>query len=241
VGRSILASEHLDNQLLAALPSDVFSAIQPSLVHVEFKLRTVLYNAEDEVDWVYFPRSGMISLLHVLDDSRGIEIATIGNEGVLGAMAGFGLHLALSLSVVQVHLNASKISATNFRRLAGQHAPIRDLAIRYNEVLLAQTQVTAACNALHAVEQRFCRWLLQTSDRANSDQLSLTQEFLAEMLGVRRTSVTEIARRLQAAGLIQYRRGLVTLVDRQGLENLSCSCLGTVRRLQDRLMSQTLR
>jgi CRP-like cAMP-binding protein len=164
-GRDILASDHFENQLLAALPSDVFSAIQPSLIHVELKLRTVLYNADDEVDWVYFPRAGMISLLHVLDDSRGIEIATIGNEGVLGAMAGFGLHLALSLSIVQVPLSASKISATNFRRLASQHPPIRELAIKYNEVLLAQTQVTAACNALHAVEQRFCRWLLQTSDR----------------------------------------------------------------------------
>ena len=236
-----MASEHFENQLLASLPDDNLGALQPWLVHVELKLRTLLYNAEEEVDWVYFPRSGMISLLHVLDDSRGIEIATVGNEGVLGAMAGLGLHLALSQSVVQVAMSGWKISAAQFRRLASQYAPIRDMAIRYNEVLLAQTQITAACNALHAAEQRLCRWLLQTSDRADSDTLSLTQEFLAEMLGVRRTSVTEIARRLQGAGLIQYRRGVVTITDRPGIEKLSCSCFRSVRRLQHLLMDQTLR
>lgn len=236
-----MAGDHLDNQLLASLPGNIFHAIQPALVQVELKLRTNIYNADDEIDWVYFPQSGMISILHVLDDSRGIEIATIGNEGVLGAMTAFGLRLSLSQAIVQVPLQASKISAVHFRRLAGEHAAIQNMAIKYNEVLLAQTQVTAACNALHTAERRLCRWLLQTSDRAKSDTLQLTQEFLSEMLGVRRTSVTEIAKRLQRAGLIQNRRGGVTIVDRPGVEALSCSCFEAVRHLHGRLMTQTLR
>lgn len=236
----VLAGNHMDNQLLATLPGNVFDAIQPSLIHVDLKLRTVLYNAEDEIDFVYFPQAGMISLLQVLDDSRGIEIATVGKEGVLGGIAGLGLYLSLSQAIVQVPLRASKISAANFRRLANQHVPIRDMMVKYNEVLLAQTQVTAACNALHAVEQRLCRWLLQTRDRAQSDTLSLTQEFLSEMLGVRRTSVTEIAKSLQQTGLIQYRRGEITIVDRAGVEALSCSCFRAVRNLQTKLMNQTI-
>lgn len=235
-----LASDHLDNQLLASLPGNTFSAIQPALIHVELKLRTNIYNADDEIDWVYFPQSGMISMLHVLDDSRGIEIATIGNEGVLGAMTAFGLQNALSQAIVQMPLQASRISAVHFRRLASEHAAIQTMAIKYNEVLLGQTQVTAACNALHTAERRLCRWLLQTSDRAKSDTLQLTQEFLSEMLGVRRTSVTEIAKRLQRAGLIENRRGGITILDRPGVEALSCSCFKAVRHLHGRLMSQTI-
>lgn len=236
-----MASDHLDNQLLASLPGNIFNAIQPMLVQVELRVRTNIYNPEDEVDWIYFPQSGMISLLHVLEDSRGIEIATIGNEGVLGAMAGLGLHIALSQALVQAALRASKISAVHFRRLVTEHASIHNMAIKYNEVLLAQTQITAACNALHTAERRLCRWLLQTSERAKSNTLQLTQEFLAEMLGVRRTSVTEIAKRLQASGLIQYRRGEVTIVDRPGVELLACSCFAATRQMEQRLMGQTLR
>lgn len=236
-----LASDPLDNQLLASLPGNTFDAIQPALIQVELKLRTNIYDADDEIDWVYFPQSGMISMRHVLEDSRGIEIATIGNEGVLGAMAAFGLHFSLSQAIVQAPLQASKISAGHFRRLASEHVSIQNMAVKYNEVLIAQIQITAACNALHTAERRLCRWLLQTTDRAKSDTLHLTQEFLSEMLGVRRTSVTEIAKRLQKAGLIQNRRGGITILDRPGIEAMSCGCFEAVRHLHRRLMGQTLR
>src|SRR4051794_18977816 len=202
-----MASNQIKNKLLSALPRNVFDALRPDLVHVELQIRTQIYASDDEVQWVYFPSSGMISMLQSTADSRGIELATIGRESALGTMAGFGLNRALTVSVVQMPLTAVKISALNFRKHVSQYASVQEMALKSNEVILAQTQITAACNALHNVEQRFCRWLLQTRDRSETDTISLTQEFLGEMLGVRRTSVTEIASKLQDEGIIRYRRG----------------------------------
>ncbi len=183
----------LDNQLLASLPRDHFDRLLPHLSTVSLQQGTVLYEAGDEVDQIYFPHFGMLSLLAVLRDGKAIETATVGREGVAGAMAGLGLYKSLVRIVVQLPTGASKIAATHFRTVAAASEPVRNLCIRYNEVLLSQARVTAACNALHPIEARFCRWLLQSADRAASDTVALTQEFLAEMLGVRRTSVTEVA------------------------------------------------
>jgi CRP-like cAMP-binding protein len=183
----------------------------------------------------------MISMLQSTADSRGIELATIGKEGALGTMAGFGLNRALTASVVQMPLTAVKVSAPNFRKHVAQYASVQELALKSNEVILAQTQITAACNALHNVEQRFCRWLLQTWDRSENDTITLTHEFLSEMLGVRRTSVTEIASRLQAEGLIRYRRGLIEVLDQAGLEQRSCDCFHAVRHAEKTIMGIELK
>jgi CRP-like cAMP-binding protein len=236
-----MASNQIKNKLLSALPRNVFDALRPDLVHVELQVRTQIYAAEDEVEWVYFPSSGMISMLQSTADSRGIELATIGSEGALGTMAGFGLNRALTASVVQMPLAAVRISAPNFRKHVSKYASVQEMALKSNEVILAQTQITAACNALHNVEQRFCRWLLQTWDRSENDTITLTQEFLSEMLGVRRTSVTEIASKMQADGFIRYRRGLIEVLDQRGLEQRSCDCFHAVRHAEKTIMAIELK
>ena len=236
-----MPSNNIKNLLLAALPRSVFEALRPDFVHVELEIRTPIYRPEDEVEWVYFPSTGMISILQSTPDSRGIELATIGKEGALGAIAGFGLNYALTTAVVQMPLTALKISAIRFRKHFEQFASLQEMALKSNEVILAQTQITAACNALHNVEQRFCRWLLQTWDRSETDTILLTQEFLGEMLGVRRTSVTEIASKLQDEGIIRYRRGHIEVLNRRELEKRSCECFDAVRRAEKTIMGIELK
>jgi CRP-like cAMP-binding protein len=222
------ASLPLDNILLAALPRDHFDRLLPNLSTVVLQQGIVLYEAGDEVDQVYFPQYGMLSLLAVLRDGKAIETATVGREGVVGAMAGLGLYKSLVRVVVQLPVACSKIAATHFRTVAATSDPVRNLCIRYNEVLLSQARITAACNALHSIEARFCRWLLQSADRAASDTVNLTQELLAEMLGVRRTSVTEVASKVQASGAISYSRGVIKILDRDALLRMSCECYETL-------------
>ncbi len=218
----------LDNKLLASLPRDDFDRLAPHLATVSLQQGAVLTEAGDEVDQIYFPHYGMLSLLAVLRDGKAIETATVGREGVVGAMAGLGLYKSLVRVVVQMPVSVSKIAASHFRTVVASSDPVRNLCIRYNEVLLSQARVTAACNALHSIEARFCRWLLQSADRAASDTVALTQEFLAEMLGVRRTSVTEVASKVQAAGAITYSRGVIKILDRQALMRMSCECYETL-------------
>lgn len=218
----------LDNKLLSSLPRDQFDLLAPHLINQSLEQGLVLIEAGDEVDYVYFPHYGMLSLLAVLKDGKGIETATVGREGVVGAMAGLGLYRSLVRVVVQLPIGVTRISATQFRKAASGSDAIRDLCIHYNEVLLSQARVTAACNAIHFIEQRFCRWLLQSADRAGSGTVSLTQDFLAEMLGVRRTSVTEVASKIQSAGVINYSRGVINILDRPALEKMSCECYQTL-------------
>ena len=218
----------LDNKLLASLPRDHFDRLLPHLATVHLQQGAVLTEAGDEVDQIYFPHHGMLSLLSVLRDGKAIETATVGREGVVGAMAGLGLYKSLVRVVVQMPIACSRIAAAHFRSAAAASDSIRNLCIRYNEVLLSQARVTAACNALHSIEARFCRWLLQCADRAASDTVPLTQEFLAEMLGVRRTSVTEVASKVQAAGAITYSRGVIKILDRPALLRMSCECYETL-------------
>src|SRR5712672_4864769 len=218
----------LDNKLLSTLPRDQFDLLAPHLTTVSLPQGEMLVGAGEEFDHVYFPHCGMLSLLAVLRDGKAIETATVGREGVVGAMAGLGLYKSLVRVVVQMPVSCSKIAATHFRTAVAASDPLRNLCIRYNEVLLSQARVTAACNALHSIEARFCRWLLQSADRAGSDTVGLTQEFLAEMLGVRRTSVTEVASKVQNAGVITYSRGVIKIVDRPALMRMSCECYETL-------------
>jgi CRP-like cAMP-binding protein len=216
------ASHH--NHLLARLSVSELGLIVPHCTVVSMKQGTVIYGAGDEVEHVYFPHDGMVSLLAVMQNGKAIETATVGREGVVGAMAGLGLYTSMVRAAVQLPMKASKISAARFRHAVASSKNIEYACIRYNEVLLTQARITAACNALHQVDARFCRWLLQSADRAESSTVALTQELLSEMLGVRRTSVTEVAGRLQKEGVISFSRGVIQIVNRAALEALTCEC-----------------
>ena len=214
----------LDNKLLAHLPRDDFDLLAPYFNSRQLPQGLMLQEAADETEEVYFPHSGMLSLLVVMKDGHAIETATVGREGVVSAMTGLGLHKSHVRVVVQLAMGASAISASRFRKVVARSSNVRELCLHYNEILLKQARVTAACNALHSVEARFCRWLLQSSDRAESDTVALTQEFLSEMLGVRRTSITDVASQIQKLGAINYSRGVINITDRPLLERTSCEC-----------------
>jgi CRP-like cAMP-binding protein len=217
------------NKLLAALPRNDFELLAPHLTTLQLAQGTVLYEAGSEVDEVYFPLSGMVSLVVVMRDGKAIETATVGREGVVGAISGLGLHISLVRAIAQLPMFVSRISSTQLRKAVASSKSVSDLCIQFNEVLLGQARITAACNALHQIEARFCRSLLQTRDRAESDTIKLTQELLSEMLGVRRTSVTEVASKIQADGAISYSRGMIKIQDLEALKGMSCECYETLR------------
>lgn len=226
----------LDNQVLAVLSPADFALLSPHLTTLSLDQGHILAEAGDEIEHVYFPHTGMISQLAVMRDGRAIETSIIGREGVAGAMAGLGLHVALVRFVVQLPLTLSQISAVQFRKAVTASDALRNRCILSNEVILAQVQITAACNAVHSIEQRFCRWILQSREYCDDDVVPLTQEFLAEMLGVRRTSVTDVAQKLQAANLIRYRRGVIEIVDKRGIETAACECRDQTRLTTGRLL-----
>jgi CRP-like cAMP-binding protein len=216
------------NALLESLSRATAAKLEPHLHDVELPAHHVLNEPGDEVEFAFFPHTGMISLLAVTPDGSAIETATVGREGAVGLMTGLGLHVTLTRAVVQAPLIASRISAPHYRKLVQASDELRDLIVRYNEVLLAQVQMTAACNAVHSLEARLARWILQTDDRVDEAALPLTHELLAQMLGVRRSSVSEIAGKLQSASTITYSRGKVFIQDRPGLERIACECYQTI-------------
>ncbi len=216
------------NRFLAALPPGAFSLIEKSLKTAPFERGTVLFNADDEVNQVYFPHHAMISLVAVMNDGVSIETATVGRDGAAGVMAGLGKHRSFVRAVVQMPGVISSIPALRFRAAAQESEALRNFCTRYNEVLLLQSQVTAACNCLHSVEHRFCRWLLQSRKAVDDESIPLTQEFMAQMLGVRRSSVSEVAGRLQKNGSIRYVRGRIQILDKRRLEKCACECYATI-------------
>lgn len=217
------------NTLLAALSGDARDALAPHLAPGAFAQGAVLAEAGDAIEYVYFPLSGMISVVVVMKDGKAIETATLGREGMFGGMAGFGRYVTKFRAIVQTPITALRIPAVQFGKAVLKSRELQTLCIGHNELLLIQARVTAACNALHKVEERFCRWLLQTREITGSDTINLTQEFLSEMLGVRRTSITDVASRLQAAGIISYSRGVIRIIDLPALQRLSCECFETLR------------
>jgi CRP-like cAMP-binding protein len=212
------------NRLLAALPQRDFALIARHLATTSMLAGHILNEADDIIDHVYFPLKGMVSLLAVLRDGKAIETATVGREGVVNAMAGLGMVKCTVRVVVQLPLEAAIISARHFANAATQSAAIRNMCVNYNEVLLTQARIAAACNAMHPVEERFCRWLLQSSDRAESNTVKLTQGLLAEMLGVRRMSIAKAAEKIHDTGAINCSRGVIEILDRPLLMKLSCEC-----------------
>ena len=229
-----------ENRLLAALrPSDL-SLLQPHLKEIVLKQGTLLQEQEDRVERAYFPLSGMISLLAVMGDGQAIETATVGREGTVGAMSGLGPWHAASRAVVTAPGTALVIATSRLQEAVRQSEHLRNVILHYKETLLAQVQQTAGCNALHHAEERLARWLLQTRDRVDSDRIPLTQEFLSQMLGVRRTTVTVLATVLQREGLIRYHRGYVEIINRNGLEQAACECYGIIRQRTDQALPQAV-
>ncbi|WP_243625889.1 Crp/Fnr family transcriptional regulator [Phenylobacterium hankyongense] len=222
--------------MLVSLPPEDFGLVAPNLAQVDLERGRLLYDPGDRIDAVYFPLDGVISLMTLMENGAAIESATIGREGALGLMAAVAPRQSLSRAIVQTPVRACRISAAALHEAWEKSPRIRDLIDRHNEALFGHAIQSVACNALHSVEARFCRWLLTCHDRISTDTVALTQEFLADMLGVQRTTVTAVARSLQEKGVIRYRRGVVDIIDRAGLEALTCECYGVIHRTYERLL-----
>jgi CRP-like cAMP-binding protein len=217
------------NKLLASLPHEDFQLLIPHLSSVQLASGTVLAEPGLDVDHVYFPLSGAVSLLVVMRDGKAIETGIVGREGVVGAMSGIGPSKWQVRVIAQLPMFVGKIASTEFRKAVSSSKAIADLCTRCNEGLLTQARIGAACNALHQIEARFCRWLLQTCDRAESDTITVTHEFLAQMLGVRRTPVTQTSVKMEAAGAIIGSRGVIKIIDLGAVKARACECYETLR------------
>ena len=202
-------------------------------------VRQTLYEAQAPITHAYFPLSGVISLVMTLKGGETVEIATVGNEGLAGTPLLLGAERGPLKAVCQVAGQALKMRADNFQRSLEEHAEFCGVVRRYTQGLFDQLAQTHACNHVHSVQERMCRWLLMTQDRVGADEFHLTQEFLAQMLGVRRPSVTVAAGQLQKAGLIRYQRGRIRIADRAGLETGACGCYESLRRELDQVFSGT--
>ncbi len=189
----------------------------------------VCFGPGDPIDQVYFPHTGLISLLVATGEGDMVETSSVGCEGAVGLQCGLGFRLSFTRTTVQIAGKFSVISASRFEQAVSRGQALRDMIFRYTETLWAEAQQTAACNAIHDGSSRLCRWLLQSADRIGSDQLPLTQEFLAEMLGVRRTTVTLLAQELQKRGVLKYSRGKISILDRPALEACACECYEVTR------------
>jgi CRP-like cAMP-binding protein len=225
------------NRFLATLPPHDFSLLAPHLRTAPLDQGVMLHDVGEKIKQVYFPHTGMVSLVAVMQSGATVETAAIGRAGVIGARAGLGAKSTFARAIVHLPGMAARLSAAQFHAAASQSQGILDLIVRYNDVLMAQIQQTVACNALHALEARLCRWLLQAHDCVDGDVIPLTQEFLGQMLGVRRTTVTFAARVLQSARLIRYRRGHIQILDRKTLQDLACECYAVVRQNADEVFT----
>ena len=226
-----------ENHLLAALPASEYERLLPHLERVYLELGWALYESGTPQNHVYFPTDSIVSLLYVMEDGSSAEIAVVGNEGLVGISLFMGGETTPSRAVVQSAGYAYRLKAPYLKDEFERGGPLQHLLLRYTQALITQMAQTAVCNRHHAVEQQLCRWLLLSLDRLHSNELIMTQELIANMLGVRREGVTEAAGRLQAAGLIHYSRGKITVLDRPGLEARVCECYAVVKRESDRLLS----
>ena len=218
------------NRLLASLPPDMLAALLPRLSPVILATRQVIYTPDTSIEAVYFLEAGMMSLVNDLEDGMRAEVGVIGREGMLGMPLLAGTDTSFVEAQVQMPGTALRMTARDFNGEVDANPTFRRILLRYNEALQAQVMQTAACNANHDLEQRLARWLLMAHDRADSDELPLTQEFMAMMLGVHRPSITVTAGILQRAGLIRYAQGRVTVLDRPSLEAAACECHAAVQR-----------
>ncbi|MEO6983821.1 MAG: Crp/Fnr family transcriptional regulator [Paralcaligenes sp.] len=231
-----IVSSPQQNHLLAALPPDEYERLAPDMELVELPLGDVLYESGVQMRWVYFPTTSIVSLLYVLEDGESAEIAVVGREGIVGVSLFMGGESTSSRAVVQSAGYAYRLKGPLLKQEFYRAGPMQRLLLRYTQSLLTQMAQTAVCNRHHTVDQQLCRWLLLSMDRLSGNELVMTQELIANMLGVRREGVTEAAGKLQKAGLIEYRRGRITVLDRAGIEALSCECYQVVKTECDRLL-----
>lgn len=224
------------NTLLAALPESIRDRLFPHLQSVEMPLGMVLYESDSKLHHVYFPTTSIVSLLYVMEDGASAEIAVVGNEGILGIALFMGGETTPSRAIVQSAGHGFRLKAQLLKDEFNRGGPVMHLLLRYTQALITQMAQTAVCNRHHSINQQLCRWLLLSLDRLPSNELTMTQELIANMLGVRREGVTEAAGRLQSAGLILYSRGHITVLDRPGLEAEACECYRVVKKEYDRLL-----
>jgi CRP-like cAMP-binding protein len=234
-----LASPHspTQNYLLAALPPEEFARIASRLELVEMPLGQVLYESGGRLQHVYFPTTSIVSLLYVMENGSSAEIAVVGNEGILGISLFMGGETTPSRAMVQSAGQGYRLKSQLLKQEFGRGGAVMQLLLRYTQALITQMAQTAVCNRHHSVEQQLCRWLLFRLDRLSTFELTITQELIANMLGVRREGVTEAAGKLQRDGLIRYSRGRITVLDRDRLEREVCECYAVVKKEFDRLLS----
>jgi CRP-like cAMP-binding protein len=224
------------NHLLAALPADDYARLLPDLELIAMPLGWAVYESGGHLGYMYFPTTSIVSLLYVMENGASAEIAITGNEGVVGIALFMGGESTPSRAVVQSAGNGYRLKASVLKREFALGGNLQHLALRYTQALITQMAQTAVCNRHHVLEQQLCRWLLLSLDRLPGDELLMTQELIANMLGVRREGVTEAAHKLQDAGLIQYSRGHIKVLDRAGLEKRACECYAVVKKEIDRLL-----
>jgi len=225
---------HTGNKILAALPRKEFEQLAAKLKPVELKLGVTLYQPEQKIEHAYFVNSGVVSVLAALEDGATVEAGVIGPEGIAGVSVILGADSTPNQALIQAEGDALRIASKDLRIEFRKGGKLRDLLLRYTHTLFTQVAQTAACNRLHSIEQRLARWLLLTQDRVGSDEFVLTQDFLSRMLGVRRAGVSVAANTLRQAQLIDYRRGIIVVMDRKGLEKYSCECYRIVKNEYDR-------
>ena len=233
-----LSPDPTENHLLAVLPAAEWQRWLPHLEHVEMPLGQVLYESGGTLSHVYFPTTAIVSLLYVMENGASAEIAVVGNEGIVGISLFMGGDSTSSRAVVQSAGLGLRLKAQIMKDDFNRAGPVLHLLLRYTQALITQMAQTAVCNRHHSLDQQLCRWLLLSLDRLQGNELVMTQELIANMLGVRREGVTEGALKLQHAGLIQYARGHISVLDRDGLEKRSCECYAVVKKEYDRLLPQ---
>lgn len=231
----------LQNRLLAALSEDARKRIFPKLKLIEMSLGDVIYESDQSIKYVYFPVDCIISLLYVLVDGSSAEISLVGKEGMVGVAVIMGGESTPNRCIVQSHGSAYRMPAADLKHEFNQHSEIRIITLRFTQALITQMSQTAVCNRHHSIDQQLCRWLLLSLDRLENNHLNMTQELIANMLGVRREGVTEAAGKLQKLRVIEYRRGRIVVLDRAKLESLSCECYAVVKRESLRLESKELK
>lgn len=224
------------NYLLSSLPADVYARLLPNLELVALPLGKVLYESGDTLRHVYFPVDCIVSLLYVMEDGASAEISVVGKEGIIGIALFMGGDSTPSRAIIQSGGYAYRLLAQKFKDEINRHSELLMLLLRYTQSLITQMAQTAVCNRHHSIDQQLCRWLLLSLDRLPTNRLTMTQELIANMLGVRREGVTEAAGKLQKLGVIEYSRGQITVLDRAQLEELSCECYAVVKKETDRLM-----
>jgi CRP-like cAMP-binding protein len=230
------AINHRANRLLSALEPADFAWLEPHLESVDLPKGKVIYKAGDAIGYTYFPHNTFVSLVTVLKNGGSVEVAVFGRESAFGFVSAMISRRSFGQYIVQFAGSASRVSTERLHEAISLRPKIRHLLLRFTEAILTQSLQSVACNAVHSVEARCCRWILSTRDRMDQDTLPLTHELLAEMLGVQRSTVSSITRSLQISGLIRQGRGVITITDRAGLEETACECYDLIRESFERLL-----